>query len=429
MAWGPFNAGGASLPAFRSRGKPDDLNDAMSQGWYAYTDGTTNAPDSGSGIVQVLSVGGYIWPIQAAYVNGNAIFIRTYNGSSWSAWTNINSWRGVQNSLTSDSTTESLSAAMGKALKELVDGKAASSHTHSKSDVGLGNVDNTADANKSVSYANSAGSAGSAGVAAQLGRDGNVSTPMIFKWEGQEGQPSFLFGSNDGSTFQAYSPSSFHVNYADTSTIATKLASAGNTGTPMTFSWNGQTGQPAWLWGCNERENSYVYNPATFHVAYADSAGTASGFSGLPYTITFEGCYAGTGTGGSAAAPIVFTLSKQYDAVGVIACGSYGDKACVARNLLELLTHENSSVSFPSNFIPTGMLNSDWTVLKDIPEGCCVIAGVWANGSTSAQKYMRLNGTNLELYVTSYADNAAHAINSSGKVYYYYGLNFIPFHF
>ena len=41
-----------------------------------------------------------------------------------------NTWRGIQNNLTSDSTTESLSAAQGKALKALVDGKAASSHTH-----------------------------------------------------------------------------------------------------------------------------------------------------------------------------------------------------------------------------------------------------------------------------------------------------------
>ena len=32
-------------------------------------------------------------------------------------------------------------------------------HTHSKADVGLGNVDNTADASKNVNYANSAGSA------------------------------------------------------------------------------------------------------------------------------------------------------------------------------------------------------------------------------------------------------------------------------
>ena len=43
--------------------------------------------------------------------------------------------------------------------------KAATKPSYTKSEVGLGNVDNTADANKSVNYANSAGSAGSAGTA------------------------------------------------------------------------------------------------------------------------------------------------------------------------------------------------------------------------------------------------------------------------
>lgn len=43
-----------------------------------------------------------------------------------------NTWRPVVNNLTSDSTTDSLSAAQGKALKTLVDGKAAANHTHSQ---------------------------------------------------------------------------------------------------------------------------------------------------------------------------------------------------------------------------------------------------------------------------------------------------------
>lgn len=77
-------------------------------------------------------------------------------------FTDTDTWRGIQNNLTSDSTTDSLSAAQGKVLKALVDGKAASGHTHTKSQVGLGNVDNTADSAKSVKYATSAGSAGSA---------------------------------------------------------------------------------------------------------------------------------------------------------------------------------------------------------------------------------------------------------------------------
>lgn len=103
-------------------------------------------------------------------------------------FTDTNTWRGIQNNLTSDSTDQSLSAAQGKALKTLVDGKAPASHKHTKSqitdfptsmpasdvsawakaatkpsytkaEVGLGNVDNTADKDKSVKYAASAGSA------------------------------------------------------------------------------------------------------------------------------------------------------------------------------------------------------------------------------------------------------------------------------
>ena len=51
-----------------------------------------------------------------------------YN-SGW-VMLNTDTWRGIQNNLTSDSTTDSLSAAQGKALKGLIDGKAASGHTH-----------------------------------------------------------------------------------------------------------------------------------------------------------------------------------------------------------------------------------------------------------------------------------------------------------
>lgn len=50
-------------------------------------------------------------------------------------FTDTNTWRGIQNNLTSDSTSDSLSAAQGKALKGLVDSKAASSHGHSYNDL------------------------------------------------------------------------------------------------------------------------------------------------------------------------------------------------------------------------------------------------------------------------------------------------------
>lgn len=62
-------------------------------------------------------------------VSGNTI---TINGAS-TTWTNT--WRGIQDNLTSSSTSDSLSANQGRILKGLVDGKANSSHTHTWSQI------------------------------------------------------------------------------------------------------------------------------------------------------------------------------------------------------------------------------------------------------------------------------------------------------
>lgn len=154
-------------------------------------------------------------------------------------FTDTNTWRGIQNNLTSDSTDQSLSAAQGKALKTLVDGKAPTSHNHTKSqitdfptsmpasdvsawakaatkpsytkaEVGLSNVDNTADKDKSVKYATSAGSASNAQC---LNNDDKY---MKFHWSGQKGQPTWLWGGNDSGDMYVYNPSNFNVNYATT---------------------------------------------------------------------------------------------------------------------------------------------------------------------------------------------------------------------
>ena len=159
-------------------------------------------------------------------------------------FTDTNTWRGIQNNLTSDSTDQSLSAAQGKALKTLVDGKAPISHTHKKSqitdfpssmpasdvyawakaatkpsytkaEVGLGNVDNTADKNKSVNYATSTGLATNAQC---LNNDNKY---MKFHWSGQKGQPTWLWGGNDSGNMYVYNPSNFNVNYANSAGSAT----------------------------------------------------------------------------------------------------------------------------------------------------------------------------------------------------------------
>ena len=46
-------------------------------------------------------------------------------------------------------------------------------------------------------------------------------------------------------------------------------------GTNINFYWSGQSGQPTWLWGSNNGTDFYVWNPSNFSVNYASSAGSA----------------------------------------------------------------------------------------------------------------------------------------------------------
>ena len=90
------------------------------------------------------SVSGYTLPTATASVlggvktgsnitnSGGTISITQANVTAALGYTppTANTWRGVQDDLTSTATDQSLSANQGKVLKGLLDGKAASSHTH-----------------------------------------------------------------------------------------------------------------------------------------------------------------------------------------------------------------------------------------------------------------------------------------------------------
>lgn len=55
------------------------------------------------------------------FLKPNSLYI--YSNNEWIPLGGANTWRGIQNNLTSDSTEDSLSAAQGKVLKKLVDQK------------------------------------------------------------------------------------------------------------------------------------------------------------------------------------------------------------------------------------------------------------------------------------------------------------------
>ena len=60
-------------------------------------------------------------------------------------------------------------------------------------------------------------------------------------------------------------------NFASASSSKTSkyLARGGDTSLPMTFNWYGHDGQPTWLWGGEDGTNMYVYNPKNFSVYHS----------------------------------------------------------------------------------------------------------------------------------------------------------------
>ena len=117
----------------------ENLNDVVTPGFYSSGGGNsvTNKPSNVNhfGLIVIHRASGNYYT-QIVYSDSAAYRRHCVNGT-WSGWvqdklTDTDTWRGIQNNLTSDSTTDSLSAAQGKALKALVDGKAAANHTHSQ---------------------------------------------------------------------------------------------------------------------------------------------------------------------------------------------------------------------------------------------------------------------------------------------------------
>jgi len=71
-------------------------------------------------------------------------------------------------------------------------------------------------------------------------------------------------------------PSNLGVRYANSANSATYATYINTDSYNMKLHWSGQGGQPTWLWGSNNGTDAYVWNPSNFSVNYANSAGTAT---------------------------------------------------------------------------------------------------------------------------------------------------------
>lgn len=120
----------------------EDLNTITTPGFYSASGGNTvtNKPSDidNFGLIVIHKASGSYYTQILFY--DTVSYRRICANGTWGSWTqdkltDTNTWRGIQNNLTSDSTTDSLSAAQGKALKTLVDGKSALGHKHTKSEI------------------------------------------------------------------------------------------------------------------------------------------------------------------------------------------------------------------------------------------------------------------------------------------------------
>ena len=155
VTWSLSEIGAAA--ASHGRHMPDtcetitDWNNATKNGWYMGNN-ATNSPTANAWYFGEVIAHNANYVVQTVYqftasTDAKAIpkYIRAKMNGTWGAWTNVtvskavpsnavftdtNTWRGVQDNLTSTATDQSLSANQGKVLKGLIDGKAAASHTH-----------------------------------------------------------------------------------------------------------------------------------------------------------------------------------------------------------------------------------------------------------------------------------------------------------
>ena len=119
--------------------------------------------------------------------------------------------------------------------------KAAAKPSYSKSEVGLGNVDNTADASKSVSYANSAGSApANGGSASYATTAGSAPASDVYAWAKAAAKPSYSASEVGLGNVNNTADASKSVSYAGTAGSApanggTSAACSGNSATATNF--------------------------------------------------------------------------------------------------------------------------------------------------------------------------------------------------
>lgn len=298
------------------------------------TTATQLSSSAGSATQPVYFSGGK--PVATSYTLGKSV-------PSNAVFTDTNTWRGIQNNLTSDSTTDSLSAAQGKVLKGLVDGKAASSHTHAIAQIsnlqttldGKSNTNHTHDLNQMINTLTNGTSdpADTDYYIAQYAGGGSTTTtyhrrPHSALWNYIKSKANSVYQPKGS---YAASSHTHDDRYYTESEINTKLASKSDTSHTHNYVVGSYTGN-----GGQQKPNYFGTNKVGFLMMNT----TVNGDSNYKDWIIMD-CYGGNDVGGS----VALGVNRQKLAAYIMRSAAERSSWAESAELLHTLNYTSYTVT------------------------------------------------------------------------------------
>lgn len=230
-------------------------------------------------------------------------------------------------------------------------------HTHTKAQVGLGNVDNTADANKSVKHATTANSATTAGTATNVSAGEGTADAARHVW----------FSDSATETKRAYSDkfkynpvtNNLTVNVTGNAATASSVAWGNVTGKPSTFTPASHTHNYAGSSSAGGNANAAVKLATARKIGNASFDGTADitlsqmGLN-VPVEIT-KANYLAKKKAGTLNANTYYNVIDEYDSANVI------NDSSVTANSAFSSTKSEKTYAKKSTLVNTTLTASKWT--------------------------------------------------------------------
>lgn len=230
-------------------------------------------------------------------------------------------------------------------------------HTHTKAQVGLGNVDNTADANKSVKHATTADSATTAGTATNVSAGEGTADAARHVW----------FSDSTTETKRAYSDkfkynpvtNNLTVNVTGNAATASSVAWGNITGKPSTFAPSSHTHNYAGSSSAGGAATSAIKLSTPRKIGNASFDGTADitlsqmGLN-VPVEIT-KANYLAKKKAGTLNANTYYNVIDEYDSANVI------NDSSVTTNSTFSSTKSEKTYAKKSTLVNTTLTASKWT--------------------------------------------------------------------